>query len=215
MYKEVKLMPVYTVNVLTGAEKDTARNIKRINHPDIKKVYNPLSIFDEPVFPGYIFIEMPFKAEPYYAIMNIPGVLCFVSPAFGVFPLSTTEKNHLKALDMSFVSPVKKHVLIVKGSYAGLSGIIEKFVFPTVHIRSEGLLLKTGIRSIIEINAYKFPFPSVGSRVKIIKGSFKGISGYVEKIYPEDKRILIKTNSFTFKVNPNHIVREESLCFQE
>lgn len=174
-------MSVFTVNVYTGREREIARAVKRLNHPEVYDVYVPCSPFGTPSFPGYIFIDMAPKPEPYYAIMQIPDVFFFLNNKFQAYPLSIKEEERIKGRVP--VPLIGRLVRVVEGQYEGMIGRIREFNYPRALIeplnfnRLEKIpALKIHVRYLMlfdESNIW------VGARVRFKNGDYAGLTGTV------------------------------------
>jgi len=202
-------MPVYAVNVITGWEEPLTHFInKNIKNARIREAYNILSIFNSPVFPGYIFVDMEFGADTYRALLNVPGVLCFLSPDFGIFPVSKEEKIRLEKARKNIKSPIGATVEIVRGKYEGTIGKISEINYPNLqiipenffHLEKKSLISVTINQVVLRDNITPF---KAGVPVTIIQGEYAGLKGTIEKVnYPHvivssdifGKEILIKSH---------------------
>jgi len=180
-------MPVYAVNVITGREAALSRFINRQKPPGVKKAYSPLSIFNTPVFPGYIFIDMKFEASAYKAVLDIPGVICFLSPDFGIFPLSPEEKARLNEAQKDLKSPIGAAVRVVHGLYEGTIGEVCEIRYPRLYIKPQKFfylekppLLNVAITHVVLCGPEAVLNP--GTPVRIIHGERAGLKGIIKKI---------------------------------
>ncbi len=178
---------VYVINVVTGKEFEVTERIESLNHKDIKAVYNPLSIFNTPIFPSYIFIDLEFNAEVYHVIRDIPGVIYFLDPNSEPLPISLYEENKIK--EKTSVTPlVGRAVEIVSGTYKGAKGIIREIKYPYITVQAENFNsldsdpdLKVHVSHILLIETTLEP----GTKVRVTKGDYEGLDGVVEyMMYP-------------------------------
>ena len=178
---------VYVINVVTGKEFEVTQRIENLNHENIKAVYNPLSIFNTPIFPSYIFVDLEFNIEIYCVIRNIPGVIYFLDPNSEPLPISPYEEATVK--DRSSVTPlIGRSVEIVSGTYKGAKGTIKEIKYPYITVQAENFNsldsspdLKIHIKHVLLIETTLEP----GTKVSITKGDYEGLEGVVEyMMYP-------------------------------
>lgn len=171
---EVIKMEIYIIKVTTTEEQKITQKINRLSHPAIKKAYCPESVLYKPVFPGYIFIDMNLTSSAYYKILEIPGVLYFLSPTYGIYPL---DKKDTFRLDQKTPSLIGLPVTITRGRYRGIAGIVKNISFPIVTVTLPlGVNTNLNIKSLILIEDQAV---SHGSVVKIISGTYSGLTGTI------------------------------------
>ncbi len=147
-------MPVYTLRVHTGKESFVAEKIEESSIAGINKVHNPMSVYNTPVFPGYIFLETNLDSDTYYAILNIPFVIYFLSPMSGVFPIEENEKKHVEQIGSEKpIELISQNVKIVKGKYSGLSGTLDEIEYPHAKVRitlyNQEVVLKVNVKDLL------------------------------------------------------------------
>lgn len=189
---------VYVIHVAVGYEEHIINCINRLCHPDIKKAFSPVSAFGVPVFPGYVFVKMPFKAEPYYAVLKIPGVHYFLSPDFGVFPIEGDERKTLdKAKGRD--SPVGALVKVVRGEFEGAVGVVEKIDYPYARISPQNFSsLESPVTLKVSVNHItthdQKPYFSIGQPIRVVQGEYAGMTGEIEDI--ELPFVILRTEIF-------------------
>ncbi len=204
-------MDIYIVKVTTTEEQNITQKINTLSHPDIKKAYCPESILYKPVFPGYIFIDMNLTSSAYYKILKNPGILYFLSSTYGIYPLDKKETHHL---DQQNPSLIGLPVMITRGRYKGIAGVVKKISFPVVTVTLPlGINTNLNIKSLILIeNKQTLPRNSV---IKIISGTYSGLTGTIQNI--ENSTAIINVDIFgtetTIECPVNSL--EEISCLQE
>ncbi len=181
---QIKSMQFYVINVLTGQESIIAGRIKDLKHPGINKVHNPLSILKAPVFSGYLFLETKLTSDVYYAVLNTPGVFCFLSDEF---PIEDSESKIVLDYDKGHISAIGLNAKIVKNKYKGLIGIIDSINYPYVKLKinlfGENPIITERITNIILIEQTpKTNIIKPGETVKIIKSNYLGLEGIIKYI---------------------------------
>jgi len=178
---------IYVLNVVTGKEDVVIRYIELLGHEKIKEVYKPVSIFQRPNFPGYLFVDIAdFDLDVYYALKDIPNVMYFLDPHQGIIPLKENEEEPIRHI--SNVSLIDRPVKIISGIYEGIVGRIKEIKYPYMTIQTENLfnlaenpLLKVHIKYLMLVDTTLEP----GDKVVINDGEYAGITGTVEQIlYP-------------------------------
>ena len=179
---------VYVLNVVTGKEDVVIRYIELLNHENIKKVYKPLSVFQKPNFPGYLFVELDYTTEVYYALKELPNVLYFIDPNRGAIPLKEKEEGSIKN-ENERVSLIGKPVKVISGIYEGTTGCITAIKYPYFTIQAENLYnlasapeLKIHLKHLMLVETTLEP----GDKIVIKDGEYAGITGIIEQInYPD------------------------------
>lgn len=180
----MSLIAVYVVKVITNQESEITGKINALPCPDIRKAYNPQSIFAKPVFPGYIFVDLDITSEAYYKILNIPGALYFLNPDYGVYPL---DKSEVRCLKDETGTLIGMPVVITGGKYKDIEALVRDVAYPLVTVMLPlGVTTKIHIRHIApsENMAQAKPKISAGLPVKITSGDYGGLAGTVEIIDP-------------------------------
>ena len=170
-------MSIYIVKVTTTKEHIIAQKINELSHPDIKKAHCPESVVAKPVFPGYIFVDMNFTGSAYYKIMNLPFVLYFLSPSYGIFSL---EKNETQCIKQENPSLIGLPVIITRGCYQNIAAVVKDITFPNITVTLPlGIDTTVNIKSLMLIEEEKsVPY---GSMVKIISGMYAGLTGIIQE----------------------------------
>lgn len=209
---------IYVINVLTGKEKEIAETIERLYGKNIKKVYNPISIFDTPVFPSYIFLEAELTDDLYYKIKSIPGVIYFLDPNSGIMPIEAEEEEVVKKENPK-VTLINKPVQVVSGPYKGAKGLIKRINYPYITIKPENFNsleevpnLEIHIKHLIMIETTLEP----GTKIKIKEGEYKGLEGVIEQILYPDAVVLVNIldNEVLLDIPIAYLERGESNGFQ-
>ena len=202
-------MSVYVLNVLTGQESEIAQRVIDANHPKVKNVFNPLSVFQAPVFPGYIFVEMQFESDAYYKLLDIPGVFAFLSP-YEKLPISEDEEENIRNIP---VSPFyNKKVKVVRGKFEGIEGRVKNINYPyaELYVRTfeHETTIKTRVNNIVEVEHEEQEQIMPGQRVRITEGKLKGLMGTIKNTAAGEK---VNIEIYIFKEKAEIQANQESL----